>query len=311
LTHTRSAPRVVLSADTTVAAVPRGAAVELIDVAVGTRRRVELPDHADVIALSPDGSWLAAGARHVTVVDCAHEPRTLAHRRVDPPLRRIAVGRGLVVGLSGSEDGSMLRAWSGDQPELVAAGPSWEGVAAEGLALDSDHARAVVWGVQGEKADLGDGERFVRLCAVGAGTVSELWTGAGAPAEPNGFLLPLDGGSLGVYDQEGMVVIAAGTWLPSERLAWGNVEIAVASPDGSHVAWVGADADDRTRVRVAEVESGTVVCDALMPAVALPVLAVSDTGRAVVAFGGLPDTVRTFAVADGQVEALAVVDLTA
>jgi hypothetical protein len=311
LTHTRSAPRVVLSADTTVAAVPRGASVELVDVASGARRRVELPDHAEVLALSPDGSWLAAGAGHVTLVDCAREPRTLAHTRVDPPLRRIAVGRGLVVGLSGSEEASMLRAWSGDPLELVAAGPSWEGVATEGLALDSEHARAVVWGVQGERADLGDGERFVRLCTVGAGAVSELWSGEGAPAEPNGFLLPLDGGSLGVYDGDGLVVIAAGVWRRSEHLAWGNVEIAVASPDGSHVAWVGGDAGDGTRVRVAEVESGTLVCDAVMPAVALPVLAVSDTGRAVVAFGELPDTVRTFAVAEGRVEALAVVDLTA
>jgi hypothetical protein len=311
LTHSRPAPRVVLSADTTVAAVPRGSAVELVDVASGARRRVELPDHADVIALSPDGSWLAAGAGHVTVIDCAHEPHMLAHTRVDPPLRQIAVGRGLVVGLSGSEDEARLHAWSGDPLELVAAGPSWEGVAAEGLALDSEHARAVMWGLQGESADLGDGERFVRLCAVGAGTVSELWSGEGAPAEPNGFLLPLDGGSLGVYDREGMVVIAAGRWLPAERLAWGNVETAVASPDGSHVAWVGADGDDRTRVRVAEVESGGVVCDAVMPAVALPVLAVSDTGHAVVAFGELPDTVRTFAVADAKVEPLAVVDLRA
>jgi hypothetical protein len=301
----------VLSADTTVAAVPRGTAVELVDVATGARRLVDLPDHADVIALSPDGSWLAAGAGHVTVIDCAHEPQMLAHTRVDPPLRRIAVGRGLVVGLSGSEDEARLHAWSGDPLELVAAGPSWEDVAAEGLALDSEHARAVVWGLQGESADLGDGERFVRLCAVGDGTVSELWTGAGAPAEPNGFLLPLDGGSLGVYDHEGLVVIAAGRWLPVERLAWGNVETAVASPDGSHVAWVGADGDERTRIRVAEVATGTVVCDAVMPAVALPVLAVADHGGAVIAFGELPDTVRTFAVADGQVEPLAVIDLTA
>jgi hypothetical protein len=311
LTHTRSAPRVVLSADTTTAAVPRGAAVELVDVASGTRRRVELPDHAEVLALSPDGSWLAAGAGHVTVVDCAHEPRTLAHTRVDPPLRQIAVGRGLVVGLSGNEDESVLHAWSGDPLELVAAGPSWELVAAEGLALDSEHARAVVWGIQGEKADLGDGERFVRLCAVGAGTVTELWTGEGAPAQPNGFLLPLDGGSLGVYDGVGLLVIAADEWRRSDHLAWGNVETAVASPDGSHVAWVGADADDRTRIRVAEVRSDTLVSDAGMPAVALPVLAVSDAGRAVVAFGEFPDTVRTFAVADGRVEPLAVVDLTA
>ncbi|MEP6641744.1 MAG: hypothetical protein ABJB93_07525 [Gaiellales bacterium] len=311
MTHTQSAPRVVLSADTTTAAVPRGAAVELVELATGARRRIELPDHAEVLALSPDGAWLAAGAGHVTVVDCAHGPRTLAHTRVDPPLRRIAVGRGLVVGLSGSESESMLRAWSGDPFELFAAGPSWEGVAAEGLALDSEHARAVVWGLQGEKADLGEGERFVRLCAVGAGTVSELWTGEGAPAEPNGFLLPLDGGSLGVYDEDGLVVIAAGEWQPSGHMAWGNIETAVASPDGSHVAWVGADADDRTRVRVAEVESGTLVCDAVMPSVALPVLAVSDAGRAVVAFGELPDTVRTFAVVDGRVEPLAVVDLTA
>jgi hypothetical protein len=294
-----------------MAAVPRGAAVELVEVATGARRLVELPDHADVIALSPDGSWLAAGAGHVTVIDCANEPRMLAHTRVDPPLRQIAVGRGLVVGLSGSEDESMLHAWSGDPLELVAAGPSWEGVSAEGLALDSEHARAVVWGLQGEKADLGDGARFVRLCAVGAGTVTELWTGAGAPAEPNGFLLPLNHGSLGVYDRDGLVVIAAGEWLPSKHLAWGNVEKAVASPDGSHVAWVGADADDHTRVRVAEVATGTLVCDAVMPAVAVPVLAVTDDGRAVVAFGELPDTVRTFAVGDGQVEPLAVIDLTA
>jgi hypothetical protein len=57
--------------------------------------------------------------------------------------------------------------------------------------------------------------------------------------------------------------------------------------------------------------AGTVACDAVLPAVALPVLAVSDTGRAVVAVGERPDAVRTFAVADGQVEPLAVVDLTA
>ena len=205
----------------------------------------------------------------------------------------------------------MLRAWSGDALELVAAGPSWEGVAADGIALDSEHARAVVWGVQGERADLGDGERFVRLCAVGAGTITELWAGEGAPAEPNGFLLPLDGGSLGVYDEDGLVVIAAETWRRSEHLAWGNVEIAVASPGGSHVAWVGTDGGEGTRVRVAELKSGAVVCDAVMPAVALPALAVADDGRAVIAFGELPDTVRTFAVADGRIDPLAVVDLTA
>jgi hypothetical protein len=107
------------------------------------------------------------------------------------------------------------------------------------------------------------------------------------------------------------VVIAADEWRPSEHLAWGNLETAVASPDGSHVAWVGADAGDGTRVRVAEVESSTIVSDAVMPAVALPVLAVSDAGRAVVAFGELPDTVRTFVVADGRIDPLAVVDLTA
>lgn len=288
-----------------------GRAVELVDVATGARRRVELPDHAEVLALSPDGSWLAAGAGHVTVVDCAHEPRTLAHTRVDPPLRQIAVGRGLVVGLSVSEDESMLHAWSGDPLELVAAGPGWERVSPDGLALDSEQARAVVWGVQGEEADLGDGERFVRLCAVGEGAVTELWTGEGAPAEPNGFLLPLDGGSLGVYDGEGLVVIAADEWRPSRHLPWGNVEAAVASPDRSHVAWVGADAGDRTRVCVAEARSGTLVCDAVTAAIALPVLAVSDAGRAVVAYGELPDTVRTFTVADGRVEPLAEVDLTA
>ena len=174
----------------------------------------------------------------MTVIDCAREPHMLAHTRVDPPLRQIAVGRGLVVGLSRSEDEARLHAWSGDPLELIAAGPSWEGIAAEGLALDSEHARAVVWGLQGGSCR-SRRRRAVRApCAVGAGTVTELWNGAGAPAEPNGFLLPLAGGSLGVYDQEGLVVIAAGRWLPTG--AWPGATSRRPSPRPTDRTWRGS-----------------------------------------------------------------------
>ena len=255
MTHFRPAPRVLLSADTTVAAVPRAtpSSCRRRDPA---RRLVELPDHADVIALSPDGSWLATGAGHVTVVDCAHEPHVLAHTRVVPPLRQMQSGAALWSACreARTRRGARLErrpARAGcRRPGLGGRGP-------EGLSLDSEHARAVVWGAPGRACRPRRGRAVRAPVRGGRRHGQRALDRRGRAGGADGFLLPLAGGSLGVYDHEGLLVIAAGRWLPAERLAWATSRRPSPPPDGSHVAWVGVDADERTRVRVAEVATGT------------------------------------------------------
>ncbi|MGH2387425.1 MAG: hypothetical protein ACRDIE_04415, partial [Chloroflexota bacterium] len=164
--------------------------------------------------------------------------------------------------------------------------------------------RVLLAGLAGQGAMSGAGERFVRLMNLADGEAHTLWEGADSPlGEPNGYLFPLAGGRLGMYDRDRLLIIDpagnAGTILEEHVLA--NLEIVVSSADGTHIAWMWSAPDDEGyQIRTARLEDGAIIETGIIEQVGrFPALAVTNTGQPVLAYGEPRNRLLAWTVIDG------------
>jgi hypothetical protein len=160
-----------------------------------------------------------------------------------------------------------------------------------------------------EAAFYGAGQPFVRLISLEAGaSLRQLWAGEGAPAEPNGFLLPLVGGQLGAYSRDRLVVFSpaaesAGLWQPVSSYDWGDLETVVASPAGTYLAWLWSSWDgqrDHHHLRVAEL-AGRLVDEVSFAVLGeFPALAVDNQGQATLVFSADKNRIIALTLEQGR-----------
>ena len=306
-------PQAILSGDGYIAAVAQPNALILLDTRTGFIQRLPLPHAGSLIAFDPRTSlFVVAGDKHLSLFQAGQPPQLLATVASPARLYRLAAGDGLVVGVAAFDDRetSQLFAWRGAQlaPLFGETGQSLGPAALDGLQVDGQRQGAVYWGLQArshllaegqppfvgfEAAFYGEGQPFVRLVSLEAGgSLRQLWAGEGAPAEPNGFLLPLAGGQLGAYSRESLVVLApeagaTGSWHPIRRYDWGDLETVAASPNGTYLAWLWSSWDgqrDRHHLRVAGL-AGNVFDEATFEELGdFPAIAVDNQGQATLVF---------------------------
>ncbi len=296
-------PQAILSGDGYIAAMVQPNALILLDTRTGFVQRLPLPHAGSLMAFGPRASlFVVAGDKHLSLFQGGQSPQLLATVASPARLYRLAAGDGLVVGVAAFDDRetSQLFAWRGAQLTALfgQTGRSLGPVALDGLLVDGPANRALYWGLQSnemgfEAAFYGEGQPFVRLVSLEVGgPLRQLWAGEGAPAEPNGFLLPLAGGQLGAYSRESLVVLApeagaTGSWYPIRRYDWGDLETVAASPNGAYLAWLWSSWDgqrDRHHLRVAGL-AGDVFDEATFEELGdFPAIAVDNQGQATLVF---------------------------
>jgi hypothetical protein len=297
-------PQAVLSGNGYLAAIVQATKVTLIQTRTGSTHDLTLPHEGTLVAFDPQASLMAvSGDRQLSLFQSVDTPHLLSTSPIAAWLDRLAVGEdGLVVGVARFDDreSSQLLAWRGPQlrPLFAEMGQSLGPVALDGLLVDGPANRVLYWGLQPnemgfEAAFYGAGQPFVRLISLEVETpLRQLWAGEGAPAESNGFLLPLAGGQLGTYSRETLVVFApaaesVGSWQPIRRYDWGDLETVAASPNGAFLAWLWSSWDgqrDHHHLRVADLE-GNLIDEVTFEVLGeFPALAVDNQGQATLVF---------------------------
>ncbi len=304
------APMVVLSGNGRTAVCANDAWVDLLDLQTGAAITLRLSHETTIVALSPTAAFLVvAGYERLSCFDCRSSVVSLiADIPIEGRLFRLAVGDdGLVVGVTATDETAALHAWRGDTlaPLLPPEGHELGQVAPYSLLLDAATRGVLLAGLAGQGAMSGAGERFVRLMGLGDGEAHTLWEGADSPLrEPNGYLFPLAGGNLGMYNRDRLLVVdlAFDTERPGrilEEHRFGDLETVVSSPDGAHIAWLWS-ADEGWRIRTARLGDGVIVETASIEQVGrFPALAVSNAGRPVLAYGERGNRLLAWTVING------------
>jgi hypothetical protein len=313
-------PQAVLSGNGYLAAIVQATKVILIETRTGSTRDLILPHEGTLVAFDPQASLMAvSGDRQLSLFQSVDNPQLLSTSPIAAWLDRLAVGEdGLVVGVARFDDRetSQLFAWRGPQlrPLFAETGQSLGPVALDGLLVDGPANRALYWGLQSnemgfEAAFYGEGQPFVRLVSLEAeGSLRQLWAGEDAPAEPNGFLLPLAGGQLGAYSRETLVVFApevgaTGSWQPIRRYDWGDLETVAASPNGVYLAWLWSSWDgqrDHHHLRVAALQ-GNLIDEVIFEILGdFPALAVDNHGQATLVFSADKSRVIALTLEQGR-----------
>jgi hypothetical protein len=304
-------PLAVLSQDGRVAACGSGTAVDLVETRDGSVSTVHLPHQARVMAFSPyAGLFAVAGSGQLSLLKGQAPFSLLATVSAPAPLFRLVVGEeGLVVGATQFQEvKSTLCVWRGEQmqPSFSGAGQELGTVAPFGLQLDELRKRVVVWGLSGTDAYSGSGEPFVRLLALSEIGVETLWTGEDMPFQPEGFLLPLAEGRLGLYDWQRLVAVSTDIHpgQPLESYDFEELETVATSPDGTLLAWLWStweDERDIYHIQVARLADSNLMAEVTFEYLGrFPALAVDDVGCATLVFSEMPNRVLTFTLDDGQ-----------
>lgn len=317
-------PFTVLSTDGRLAAAEQGGQIQLIDVQAGAGRPLELPHGAQIYALSPLATYLAAADDEtLTLLTTAAPDRPAATIALAEPLFRLAVGDGgLVVGVSADEEGGTgtLYAWrDGQALPWLGGGHDLGELTAFELHLAEEWHRLLICGVAGPGSYYGEGDPAVRLFEIDDQGISELWDGAGLPvAEPNGCLLPLATGNFGVYDGHQLAILSpdqprAAIATPVETLDLGDLETVVASPDGRFVAWFFSDDSDLEtpfRLKVARLADGQLLDACTFSELGqFPALAVDNDGAATLIAGEMPAAVAISRLSQGEYATIATLTL--
>lgn len=124
-------------------------------------------------------------------------------------------------------------------------------------------------------------ELFVQMLTAAG---DELWSGAGAPPLPSGYLFPLQDG-VGAFQRDRLFLIAP-TTEQGRAFSFDNLETVAASPTGRYIAWFwGRGPGIVAQMKVASLVTGLVVGQASLPDLGhWPTVAVNDAGRPTLAF---------------------------
>jgi hypothetical protein len=285
--------------------------INSIDVSLAA---VELPHEGRLTAISPHADLIGvAGYGQVSLFEGRSPFSLLATADTPAPLFRLAVGDGgLVAGVVDIDrQMSTLCVWRGEKlsPSFAGKGEPLGEAAPYGLQMDASRNRIVVWGLSGSGAFSGTGEWFVRLMSFAESGLKTIWRGADVPFVPEGCLLPLENGALGIYDRETLALLsispnAEPQLRMSESGIFSDMETVVASPDGTHMAWFYTTWDgeqDHYHIRVVQVSDRSVVGEASPESLGwFPAMAVDDSGRVTIASSEHPDHIVVETLEAGQ-----------
>jgi hypothetical protein len=263
------------------------------------------------IAVSPSGACVALARPHsLIVLDRESGWLPVFQYDLSEPLFRMALGDdGLVVAATAHdgdnhthiivfEDGLILRQDLGE-------------ATAFDLLLDTARRRVLITGQRGLDSLHGGGQPFVQLVELGAlgESWSSLWEGPAPMDSPNGWLMPLVFGDVGIYNAQMFVVISPDT-NPGDvgkivdQKTFEHLETVASSPNGHLVAWFWPDQDDPavTYLCTGRLADGTVV---ELPSVedlgSFPTIAIDDNSNVTLVDVLRPATIRVRRLSDGQV----------
>jgi hypothetical protein len=272
----------------------------------GRKHSLELPHAASAAALSADGSRaLATGDLGLSLAVEGGGPRTV---ELAAPAARVAIDGDLAATLMVEAGRLQLRAWWGDGLELAAGGVDLGQVAPDGMLVDGPRGRILTWGLRGPRARMGEGEPAAALVEIRGGDPRIAWSGEGGPLEAAGFVFPLAGGAVGAYSSTELAVLAPGEgggWQRVRTLELAGLESAVASSDGSRIAWSFSEYDEASsrdlgHVGIARLDDGAVEQTLAVPrSGTFSALAVDDGGMVTFATTGRPDGLVVFAASEG------------
>jgi hypothetical protein len=282
MTHTPVPPRPILSADGRRIACPGGEGVWLIDG--NTSRRAAVPHVVELAAWDAVG-LVVAGGGHVSALGADGR---VSWTRTFPAEVRALARDGRVLAIALDRDGSSV-----ELVDPVTADPVGRidvgDAEFEGLLVSTD--RVLVWGFAGSDADTAPW--FGRLVST-AGV--ELWTGDGAPPEPQGVLWPLSSAGseeqlIGVFDVSSLRILqrAGDGWTVIDTRPWPGRGLSAASPNGRFVATLTADWNgtaDAHSVRVVDLRADAAVFKTAVDEPGqFPTIAVDDEARLTLASG--------------------------
>lgn len=252
-------------------------------------------ERAALATMSPDGSRIAvADGGRISVFDREDPSRPMI--RLEAPLRgtvvRVAVGRhALAAVVQGEGSHHLVLGPLDGRHEGVLTPGRIVASCISGLRLAEEYGRLIIWAAEAE----GPGVSRPVGYAVDLATreVIELW-GRRPPAfVPFGCLYPLDGGKIGLYRRELLVLLDlfARPGQPAREVVVHDMETAVSSPGGRFVAWLWSQGGVAAgMVCSLDLEEERVVMEAdIGPVGAFPALAVDDAGTVTAVFGGRPD----------------------
>ena len=127
-----------------------------------------------------------------------------------------------------------------------------------------------------------------------------MFTGAGAPSRPQGFVFPLDEKAIGAYDADTLMTLSPGAegWSEIARRPWDGTALTTGSPSGNQLITLAAEWDgafETTVVRVIRWADGETVGVATSGAMSgRTAAAVDDAGAATVAEVGPDDRLRVW-----------------
>jgi hypothetical protein len=225
----------------TVVGAQDGRLVSTMDIATGAERRWKLPEDANGLTWSPDGSLLLATTLSgVATLDASGD--VVARADTEGPIAWAAsTNDGFVVAIDRhDEDGPTLYAWRGSPLVPVGEPTPLGDLEVEGLDVHAASSSALLWGVFGEDGAGTPGEPFVSVIALDDEPRVE-WSGGGLPIDPVQWWFRADGGLVGT-DGHRVASIDRSALANDGRIdaavtAVDDFDEAGLSPDGSIVAF--------------------------------------------------------------------------
>ena len=297
-------PYAVLSQDGKRAAYASGKRLLVIDTAAGQSRIEQLPHEATTLALTPDGSSLAAANYDVlSLFHLSDQLEQLGQTAIPAkPYRLVTAANGTTAAafVYNDEEG-VIALWRGANltPVLGAEGHSLGAVLPDFIGLDAINERLLVWGQQGAGAFGGTGNAYVRLFDFSGHQLSELWTGAELTFVPNGFVLPLARGTVGAYDREQITLFDPPTFgRAAATYALRELEKVVSSPNGEWMAWLwntSVGSDSTYFLASAQLSAPSAVHVLSFKQMgAFEQFAIADDGQITLLYGKEPNTLLVF-----------------
>lgn len=284
----------------------------LVDVADGGSVHRLPGDDVVLTAASPSGDRIAVGtSTSVIVYGREHDWDRFTEYDLGVSLFRLTVADdGTAAGVTAHDDGDPSTVFLMSDGRITTRSLG-EHVTAFTVLLDAERGRLLLAGQRGRGSFHGGGEPFVQLFEFAGQDDSwrHLWDGPAPVAEPNGWVMPLAFGDIGVHDLDRLVVVSPDTnpddvGTPVDELDLGHLETVVRSPDGLLVAWLWRDEDDDiVHLRSARLADGTVTDHPDLDELdAGPSLAVDDDGAVTVIDVVRPATVRIRRLLDGEID---------
>lgn len=274
----------------------------------------DLPsDDVVLTSVSPSGAFVAVGSpTTLTLYDRDSGWTQRAEHKIGEPLFRLAVDdSGVVVGVTAHEDGAASRAVL-VEVDRVEDQPLGDDVTVFTIRLDAGRRRVLLAGQHGQGSFNGSGEPFVRLFEWGDTDApwNVLWDGPPPVDAPNGWLMPLAFGDIGVHDLDRLVVVSPDTHpddvgSPVDTLDLAHLETVAVSPSGGQISWFWRGDGDVVHVRSARLADGTVTEHPDLSDIdAFPAVAIADDGCVTLVDAVRPNTVRVRQLRDGVVDTI-------